>query len=85
MGQISVQVSGGFSQWNRNPLNVGNARFKVNVKSSLCYLSLVGSVVTFWSLTHEIAGSNNPFYRPPKLQEGNVFTGICLSFCSHWG
>ena len=32
-------------------------------KYSLCYLYLVGSVVTPWSLTQEVAGSNDHFHK----------------------
>ena len=36
-----------------------------------------------WNFGHSLLGTCSHFYRPPrKLREGNVFTGVCLSFNS---
>ena len=61
----------GFPKWKGNSLNLGNSRNLINfwsmnwghLKNHVCYLCVADSVVTSWSLTQEVASSNNIFYK----------------------
>ena len=50
----------------RNSVNLGNLKNHLRMnwgqfKDPLCYPCLTGSMITSWSLAHEVAGLNNPF------------------------
>ena len=61
--------NGVFSKWIRNSVNSTNSENLINYWSMnrgqlidpFCYLCLAGAVVTSWSLTKDVAGSNNLF------------------------
>ena len=42
-------------------------------KDPLCYLCLAGLMVTPWSLTQNVAGSNNPFNYILSLNSAKTF------------
>ena len=46
-------------------------------KDALCYLCLAGSMVTSWSLTQDVGGSNNPYknFMDNSIQQSNLKCG----------
>ena len=92
-----AENNGVFLKWIRNSVNSWNAgnlknHWRVNwaqFKDSFCYLCLVGIMVASWSLTHEVAGSNNLFnikyflsLNLVKTFRGNS-SNIGTMFCQH--
>ena len=57
---INEQDNGVFPEWIRNSVNSGNLiNHWAQFKDSFCYLCLVCASAASWSLTQEVAGSNN--------------------------
>ena len=54
-------------------------------KGLLSHMCLTGTVVAFWYLIQEVAGSISIFTgRNEVLRQGNVFTPVCHSVHSGW-